>query len=550
MGTKFIPGFNDLATTNPCLALEWDIERNAPITPQEVSPGSHKKYFWLCPEGHSYQTSPTSRSKLQTGCPYCSGTAVLSGFNDLATTNPSLAAEWDFEKNAPLTPKKVSKGSGLKIYWSCASNHSWRATVVSRAGLKRGCPYCAGKAILLGLNDLATTDPSLALEWDIERNAPITPQEVSPGSHKKYFWLCPEGHSYQTSIGTRKRGGGCPYCAGKAILAGYNDLATTQPGVAEAWDYELNAPLTPQEVSAGSDRKFYWLCPSGHSYQAVARSRNTGSCPYCSGKAVLAGFNDLATTNPSLALEWDIERNAPQTPQSVASGSNKKAFWLCPSGHSYIATINDRSGKSSGCPYCSGRAVLAGFNDLATTNPSLALEWDIERNAPLTPQEVSPGSHKKIFWLCPEKHSYRATLADRSTGTGCPKCAKYGYDATQEGLFYFIRSETLRARKVGITNTNRTANRVERYGSDWSVVMTFTHSDGLLIRDLETSILRWLRKDLGLPKYLGKQEMGVSGGHTETFSMEGPNDEEVLQKIEETLTELQSEPGNRQKIKK
>jgi hypothetical protein len=90
---------------------------------------------------------------------------------------------------------------------------------------------------------------------------------------------------------------------------------------------------------------------------------------------------------PELALEadgWD--------PKTFKVGSNKKVSWLCSQGHSYTATIVHRT-SGTRCPICSGHQVLAGFNDLATSHPDLALEaygWD--------PTTVQAGSGKKLRW--------------------------------------------------------------------------------------------------------------------------------------------------------
>jgi hypothetical protein len=216
----------------------------------------------------------------------------------------------------------------------------------------------------------------------------------------------------------------------------------------------------------------------------------------------------------------------------------KKVFWLCPEGHTYETVLYSRNAGRN-CPVCSGTVVLRGLNDLAKTNPDLALEWDYERNAPLTPQDVSAGSDKKVFWVCAEGHTYKSAIGKRTRpfGSGCPNCASSGYDATRTGLFYFIASNPLQARKIGITNPERKTNRVEGFGEEWHVVKTFTQTDGYVIRELETIILRWLRRDLGLPAYLGREEM-PRGGHSETFAMDGPSDLEVLEKIESTLSRL------------
>lgn len=476
------------------------------------------------------------------------GKAVTSGINDLATINPSLASEWDFNKNAPLTPGDVSGGLNQKAFWLCPIGHSYEASINSRNLQNTGCPFCSGQKILPGFNDLSSTHPLIASDWDSERNYPLTPDQVSKGSKRKVFWLCSEGHSFEASVGNRVAGRSCSFCSGKKVLTGFNDLSTVHPEISSEWDYAKNYPVSPQEISKSSNRIAHWLCTEGHSYEATISNRIGGkSCPYCAGKRVLSGFNDLATTHPFIAQDWDHAKNHPLTPESVSkgtylkSGSIIKVWWLCPKQHSYEKSIGHRV-QGQGCPICSGRQVSMGVNDIATTHPSLAAEWDTEKNANHTPTNTSAGSGAKVFWICPQGHSYRSVIGARTNGgTGCPKCANYGYDSTQEGLLYFIKSESLSARKIGITNPHRPYDRLAAYGPEWTTVCTYTHSDGQVIRDLETQIFRWIRKELQLPQYLDREDMGKGGGQSETFTSEVVTDLEVIQKIESILESLSSE---------
>ena len=68
---------------------------------------------------------------------------------------------------------------------------------------------------------------------------------------------------------------------------------------------------------------------------------------------------------------------------------------------------------------------MAGFNDLATTHPKIAAQWHSGLNGQLTPQMVTAGSHKKVWWICVEDHVWKAVVYSR-TGKqqrGCPVCA-------------------------------------------------------------------------------------------------------------------------------
>ena len=80
--------------------------------------------------------------------------------------------------------------------------------------------------------------------------------------------------------------------------------------------------------------------------------------------------------------------------------------------------------KSAECPYCTGRKVLKGFNDLSTTNPTLASEWHPTLNGESSPTKVTKGSGLKVWWKCENGHEWIARVADRTTGSGCPECAK------------------------------------------------------------------------------------------------------------------------------
>ena len=292
-----------------------------------------------------------------------------------------------------------------------------------------GCPYCAGKKVGQG-NDLMSLYPELAAQWDLQKNAPRKPSDFSAGSQRLVWWRCEKGHSWRAQIRSRVSGCGCPVCADRLVVAGENSLADASPELARQWDAEKNAPLTPQQVTAGTRRKVWWKCARGHSWRASVASRanqKTG-CPICGGKEVQKGFNDLASLYPALAGEWDAAKNGALTPESVTPASNRKVWWRCEKGHSYRAVIAQRVQRGSGCPYCTNRKVLPGFNDLATVQPLIARQWHPTLNGGLTPEMVTAGSNRKVWWQCPLGHTWKAVVYSRagSQRCGCPICAGKG----------------------------------------------------------------------------------------------------------------------------
>ena len=196
---------------------------------------------------------------------------------------------------------------------------------------------------------IAADIPQLLQEWDYEKNT-ILPTEVTTGSHKKVWWKCKLGHSWEAIVANRSNGASCPYCSGHKVWPGFNDITTTHPDLVQEWDYEKNTIL-PTEVSAGSVRKVWWECEYGHSWEARVDSRvNGSSCPYCSGRYPIVGETDLATTHPHLLQEWDWEKNH-ILPIEVSAGSGEKTWWKCAHGHSWETRVANRK-KGTGCPKC------------------------------------------------------------------------------------------------------------------------------------------------------------------------------------------------------
>ena len=139
-GRQVLWGYNDLHTTNPLLAAEWHPTKNGDITSEKVTAGSNKVVWWKCKKGHEWQAKVNDR-KNGNGCPVCANQKILAGYNDLATANPLLAAEWHLYKNEDLKPDQVATFSSKKVWWQCSQGHEWQATIASRsAGV--GCPYC------------------------------------------------------------------------------------------------------------------------------------------------------------------------------------------------------------------------------------------------------------------------------------------------------------------------------------------------------------------------------------------------------------------------
>ena len=486
-GKKAWPGYNDLSLTNPELISEWDFAKNKSSI-YEYRPMSNRKVWWICDKGHSW-SAVISKRVAGEKCPICQGKTILIGFNDLATTHPSLIQEWDYEKNH-IAPTDISKGADTKVWWKCKRNHSWQAAVSSRSS-GVGCPHCAKelqssfpeKAIYFYIKkafpdaianyhpvqlnslelDIFIPSLKIGIEYDGERwhqniekdlnknklcfesgivlirirepSCPILLDELSVCIYREskksgldktikqlFVSICETSKTECTTDIDLERDS-------TAILEllnpseKENNILLLNPTLASEWDYEKNGNLLPDMITVGSDKKVWWKCGEGHSYFSSISSRMRGrGCPICSGKTIQKGYNDFASKCPDLLADWDYEKNS-FSPDLIAYGSDKIVWWKCDKEHSYSTSINNKRAGAK-CPFCSGKKVLKGFNDLATTHPILIEEWNHQKNVP-TPTSVSAGSHKKAWWVCQKcGNEWEAPIYNRTAGHGCPKCAK------------------------------------------------------------------------------------------------------------------------------
>lgn len=481
---------------------EWDTEKNRELLGLEVwmiSYGNGKKAWWLCEQGHSYLQAITNKTNGN-GCPYCANKKILKGYNDLTTTHPELCKEWDTEKNRKLLGleiDKVSKGSDRKVWWLCKERHSYEQIITNKIN-GNTCPYCSGKKVLKGFNDLATTHPGLIEEWDYKKNK-ITPEEITAGSNKRVHWVCKinKDHKWGAKISNRtsKNKTGCPHCSNRGtsfpeqylyyvLKSKFKEVSNRE--VIDGLEYDIfikgiNLLIEYDGIyyhRVLSDRKSKEVekeekaIEKGYGFIRVKESNKVKEIKmkdniirykyknniedineilgliieyinskynFNIGKGIpedaeqkareLAAKeqyeNSLEVTHPELCKEWDYEKNKALKPSQVSSGSNIKVYWLCKEGHSYEQVINSKT-FGLGCPYCSNKKVLKGYNDLATTKPELIEEWDSEKNKELLKleiTEVTVGTEKKAWWKCEKGHSYEQIIFNKTKGISCPYCS-------------------------------------------------------------------------------------------------------------------------------
>ncbi len=411
------------------LMEKYDYEKNKEIDLNSLTARSNKKVWWKCNKcGNSWfaQIASQNDKKKKHGCPYCSGRLVIKGKTDLYSRFPNIIKEWDYDKNTIL-PNEISSHSNLKVWWKCEEGHSWKATVANKVS-GSGCPRCnienvnsfCEQAVYyyikqafpeavnsdnhIGMElDIYIPSINVAIEYDGEawhtsekkvkidekKNKLCVEKQITlirirepklqyidnciafiredSTSSKSLDKVINEVLSYLgfDNIMVDTEGDGAKILGQYAIKKYENSLAYSNPDVAKEWHPTKNGDLTPDKVSKSARRKVWWLGKCGHewqtsvgerTYKAVVRKdgkiRKAYGCPYCSGKRVLVGFNDLQSKHPEIAAEWHPTKNGELKPIDITAGSGISVWWLGICGHEWQSTPQKRCMVNSQCPIC------------------------------------------------------------------------------------------------------------------------------------------------------------------------------------------------------
>lgn len=432
-GRYAISGETDLQTLYPNIAKEWHPTKNGQVIPTEISAHSPKKAWWLCPKGHSYESSISNRVDRNDGCPYCSGKRTLKGYNDFETwcrTNrhSELLQEWDYEKNSIL-PSEISPKNNKKVWWKCPLGHEWDAAIGSRtSGRPSGCPFCSNppKKILVGFNDFETWclnngKEQLLAEWNAERNTEFSPKDISYGCGKRVWWRCQRGHEWCVSPSNRVQGTGCPICSRtqtsfpEQAIAYYlsKDLNVLQRYSIKG--FEIDVFLEDFNIGIEYDGMYF------HTSNNSKRDEKKDSFYKEQGIRLIRVKENTVKTG----IVNDTVYYIPLKSNYLDDSFNKM---LC----SLISVLETHAGVTISKDIDIVRDELAvrehyasiiKNSSVAAVYPELIPEWDVEKNRGMTPDNFSANSHTKVWWRCKNGHTWQADISSRNRKLGCPYCA-------------------------------------------------------------------------------------------------------------------------------
>lgn len=513
---KVLTGFNDFRTwcinnNRTDLLKEWNFQKNKDLKPENISAKNNRKVWWKDSLGHEWESTIGSRTgNRPSGCPYCSRPPkrILVGFNDLETwcknnNRVEVLKEWDYSKNS-FGPKEVTFGSGKSVWWKCTKNHVWKAEVTDRTVGRTNCPICCRtgtsfpeQAIAFYLSrdfnilqrsrvrgkevDVLLPEDKIAIEYDgilwhsgygrekkdlnktkILKEEGYVVVRLKENSDENdcsfdgmqflitfiaqngryvtsdFEWALNQLYQIINKISKKIIIPKINLAQDEYLIRAYymntlksNSVAKVFPELVKEWDYEKNQGVSPDAFSARINKKVWWICEKGHSWLATINSRGVHKlgCPYCAGQRIIKGKNDFKTwclnNKPELLKEWDYEKNL-ILPNELPQTSHEKVWWKCKYGHQWEAGVYNRK-NGTGCPICNtgntSKRKSVSLSEWCKVNHSkLAEEWNYEKNQ-LTPDEISHGSHKKVWWKCSKGHEWEAQVKSRTYNHGCPFCS-------------------------------------------------------------------------------------------------------------------------------
>lgn len=252
-----------------------------------------------------------------------------------------LKESWSLIKNESLEMASTKVSSRQRVHWVCPVCHyEYTRSVLVQYQNQGRCPRCEQR-LKNKDQSLSVRYPEIAKTLVVERNQGWTGEHVTPFSHRVLWWRCVVCQEvYEASVAQRVTSSHCPFCSGKKVSS-KNSLAVLNSSAASEWDIDLNQGLTPHEVTANSNKEFWFRCKTcDHVWLARCNARTSSDtgCPECAKQRLRVMVRKrhlkphsihLGMTHPWLAQEWLSSKNPGIPLESIKSKSNRMVWWQC-----------------------------------------------------------------------------------------------------------------------------------------------------------------------------------------------------------------------------
>ena len=148
-------------------------------------------------------------------------------------------------------------------------------------------------------------------------------------------------------------------------LPGATVLADTRTGH-DFW-FHPNG-LSARQIATTSNGSVWMICDQFHVYRGkplVLHSNATPKCPVCSGRALVPGINDFATTHPIQAARFVHAGASGKTSDSTSARARAVATWRCDHGHEFVTSFEKMATEQRNHCQCSSHKRLnRGYSEV------------------------------------------------------------------------------------------------------------------------------------------------------------------------------------------
>ena len=189
--------------------------------PDEVALNSHKKFWFDCVCGHTFESSLLNINQANNWCPYCSNKKICNNeciccYNKSFASHPKSIC-WS-NKNE-INPNEVLKGSEKKYYFNCDKcNHELLISLKKISSQGRWCSYCSHQKLCENNHCNMCYNNSFA---SVERSKYLHDKKINPrilfkSTNKKFNFDCDVCNKvFETQLAHVTKGVWCSNCVNK-----------------------------------------------------------------------------------------------------------------------------------------------------------------------------------------------------------------------------------------------------------------------------------------------------------------------------------------------
>jgi very-short-patch-repair endonuclease len=367
-----------------------------PISPEQVSKNSRKKYLFDCICGHEISIT---LNNVSSGfwCPYCSiPCKKLCKNNECVFCFEKSFASHEKSKfwscKNTVVPRNILKGTNKKYLFDCKTClHTFEKSINQITSKNTFCGYCSiTHPLFCGIKECEfcfnrSFDKHEKSKFWSKKNT-IESHQVSLQSNEKFYFDCDKcNHTFEASLNNITAGGWCSYCNGDKLCENTEckycfDKSFASNPLSSYWSKKNST--TPRNVHLKSNTKYWFMCfDCNHQFERplykIANNVNH-HCPYCiiPSKLLCNDNNCKNCFEKSFAshkksIFWSNKNKI--TPRNVFKNSNNKYWFICSDcNYDFENTLNHISGRNDWCPNCKNKTEKKMYE-------LLKINYNIER---------------------------------------------------------------------------------------------------------------------------------------------------------------------------